>query len=171
MHPVFKPTRKGDRLRCAYLNPDGHVVCSFERYELGKYLHYTKIAQSIGVTCNFPAVDGHLNGRIVFHAPAALVAIAGLPSPCVSVYLDNHSEKTKALGLKIDSVCVDSGAGHFTLEDNSSIGGCVSVQTGRRSDIPIEKDLETWEEIASLESWSQMPIVARYPAKEGRSSL
>lgn len=155
MHKVFKTDRKGDSIRTAYFHSDGHVVVVFERYELGRHLTYVKIAESIGVRPVFQS------GRIIFK-PAQLVAIAALPNPQVGVYMDNRSDTTKALGMRVDSVTVDSGVGHFSIHDTNVLSGAAEIQ--------LDKDVEVFADVARAEEWSTYPVLKVFPNETAKSA-
>jgi hypothetical protein len=111
MHKVFKPKRKSDQMSAAYLYEDGHVVVCYDRREDIGDVSYAQIAQSIGIRTAF-------EGRIVFHNPALLVAIAGLPNPqvdCQPASVNRGSCKTKELGLPVGNLTVYSSVGYFGI--------------------------------------------------------
>ena len=141
MHKVFKLEAKGDVLHCAYLYSDGHVVCTFERRSDIGTLHYVKIAQDIGIRTGF-------QGRIVFHNPAFLVAIAGLPNAQINFRtpsLHNGSNKTKELGLLVAGLSVYSTVGYFNVSwPENVLSSGVTIQ--ENNDEEFEPKRPYWSE-------------------------
>jgi hypothetical protein len=130
IHKVFKGEKKGDSLRCCYLYRDGHVVCVFERHELGVRLEYVKVAESIGVSVIGSSEDFT---RVVFHDPALLIAFTSTGKKCyISAYtpsLERGSPNTKAKNMPIGYITLGlEGAGSFSVYQNDLISSGITIQ-------------------------------------------
>ena len=182
IHKVFRPQKKGDVLRTAYLHADGHVVCIFERRVFSTRVEYVKVAQSIGVHCNFPAgepdAEGNrrAEGRVVFHDPAALVALSQLPDARVSFYTDNASTKAKEHNVKVASLYVESpGFGGYCIDESSVNASAVTIQVpGTYTRFHDGKDNEVFADLRG-KGWygDNQPIVDTYedePKRAGGAS-
>lgn len=164
MHPVFRPKQRADRMRCAYLNADGSVVVIFERdlRDLGTRQEYVQLAETIGVRAQ-------LQGRIVFHDAALLLAIAGMPGPVTvsasSLSLEHGSDKSRAQGVAVGSVTIRSPVGWFFLHETSLISESFHVQDDIAS---------TFADIEKAGRWGSDTPVARVfrrpPEKDGAGS-
>lgn len=163
---VFKPARKGDRPRCVYLYPDGHVVATFERFELGHCIRYVKIAESVGVTMTGLPLgrgdrEGKAIGRIIFHSAAPLVA-AVLLGGHITVFPDNASPKAKEMGIRVATVYISSRYGDMSLDNVNVHASDVTIQTA-------DDDFEEFSDVEKASKLYELPVVAIYPNKPERT--
>jgi hypothetical protein len=129
-HKVFKGEKRGDTLRVCYLYRDGHVVCVFERHELGQRLEYVKVAQNIGASIVSASEDFT---RVVFHDPALLIAFTSTGKKChISAYtpsIERGSSNTKAKNMPIGYITLGmEGSGSFSVYQNELISSGITIQ-------------------------------------------
>lgn len=120
---LFKPLKKTDRARCAYLGPDGSCVVLFERTTpLGRqeYVKATTKVANLTIRQEQPSRERVLR-RIVLHESAlGLLSIplaTGKPVR-IEVWPDNGSENTRAKGFVNQTLVVEvPGLGRFQTNE------------------------------------------------------
>lgn len=169
MHKVFKPQKKTDELKCAYLYADGHLVTTFERRTEVGTLSYCKVAEKLTrpIDCTneetrYSLKGPKFSGRIVFHNPLCLAACLSLPDIHVLVAWNNGSEATRRDGIHIDSVYLRSGTLQtvFTFNCLPQLSSGITIQ-----DTEVMKP-EVWSDLAERYYWGDSQIVERFPAEK-----
>jgi hypothetical protein len=123
---LFKPTKKTDTARCAYIGPDGSCVVLFERHTpLGTQEYVkatTKVANLTVRQEHWPSrPEGCVVHRIVLHESAlGLLAIplaTGKPVR-IEVWPNNSSENTRTKGFTNQTLVVEvPGLGRFSTNE------------------------------------------------------
>ncbi len=150
---LFRPMKKGDRLKQTYLFADGHAIACFERYirDTGATIHYVKQISSLGVSCRF-------KGRIVFCTYGGTSWLrAALAAGCESISatvpsLEHGSPNTKTKGIAVGYVQAETEFGDITDYD---FPGLISGNHTYQPDVD-----EAFRD--DLEKYSSENVVATY---------
>lgn len=168
MHKVFKPAKKTDELKAAYLYADGHLITTFERRTDVGILPYCKIAEKITKPIRSANYDSEFRysmktpdftGRLVFHHPLTLAACLSLPDVVVHIDFNNGSQATRRDGIHIDSV-------RFLSRSETILS--INVLPQLSSGITIQPDAkpEVWADLAERYHWGDAEIVERFPVEK-----
>lgn len=134
------------RLRTVYLYPDGHAVCCWEKYdrEAGT-VEWVEIHEQWG-----PAV-GFETGRLILSGSLALLLKGVRAVNAKTPTVERGSEKTKELGLALDSLEVlPRGTGIDWPVVFNGLPGVLSAEWTFQPEV----ETETFEEVREAVRWS-----------------
>lgn len=137
---------KREKLQTMYLHEDGHAVLVYETFipAISQKVQYCDLVKNYGPAC-------HFQGRMIFfHCDwEAWYAIAK-DCICIRAFSGNGSDKTRKLGIEIQSI-------EFVMKKGSLWSHVFKNVFGG----PVENQpqmCETWEEVKDLIYWCDIKV-------------